>query len=454
MTKLTNHDAMTGYPADAIAHPAKSLFFQRRFLHMWLGQSFGALADNMNRQVLLIGVPFGTVALVGFENSDAAIPLIGALFPIAMLIGSMFGGQFAEKYETREMFRLTKIAELALMMLAALGLIINQGWFIVTALFGMGLQSAFFNPTRQSAMPKYLRRDELIRGNGLVNAGLYACILLGYGIGGALIAIEPRGSIYAAFVLMAFSGLGLAAVWHAPRAAATHPDLSIDWSGIRPALAMIRFTMSEAGVIRPLLGIALFYFASTAITVLLPIFCRDTLGADGSATTMIILLFAVGAGIGAIGSAILARNGTGLGLSTIGISLSCGFMIIVYFVSRTFDPVSDGPLLNATALFSQPNGIVLGALLCLSSVSMGLYLAPLQAAMQRRAPDERRARILAVGNMLYALAAMLGSLAVLGITQTALHPEQAFIIIALLLLATSAYMLRRHFTVPQGLYDE
>ena len=174
------------------------LFFQRRFFPMWLGQSLGALADNMNRQILAIGVTYGAIPLAGIADGQKAIPLIGAFFPIAMLLASPLGGQFAEKFETAFMFRRTKIMEVALMVIAALGLLFNAGWFVVFALFGMGLQSAFFNPVRQAAMPKYLSSDELVRGNGLCNAGLYVAILLGFGLGGFLIGNGDRGRELAA----------------------------------------------------------------------------------------------------------------------------------------------------------------------------------------------------------------------------------------------------------------
>jgi len=378
------------------------IFFTRRFLPMWLGQSFGALSDNMNRQVLLIGVPFGAVSLSGFESNDAAVPLIGALFPIAMLLGSMYGGQFAEKFETQMMFRRTKILEILLMLCAGYGLITDQGWFLVFALFGMGLQSSSFNPVRQSAMPKYLNPDELIRGNGLINAGLYACILLGYAIGGYMISIKPDNAPLAKFgflnefgitptaplltaiVLVMFSVLGYLTVWLAPKAAATNPDLKIDWSGFIPAFKMARYTFSEESVIRPIIGIALFYLVSTAVTVLLPIYSRDTLGADGTGVTIITFLFGVGAGIGAVIATIISRDNSGLKAATMGISLAAICTAAIYFTSLTFTPNPDGSLMNAQELFSKPQGILLAVLLCLNSIFMGIYLDRCQAFSSRR----------------------------------------------------------------------
>ena len=442
---------------------SRPLFFQRRFLPMWLGQSFGALADNMNRQVLLIGVPAGVVALSGFEKNPSAIPLIGMLFPIGMLLGCLFGGQFAEKFETSMMFRRTKVAEVILMFIAAMGLIINQGWFVMFALFAMGLQSAFFNPVRQSAMPKYLGTDELIRGNGLCNAGLYACIVLGFGIGGFLILAEGNGRTIAAIVLFAFSLTGFISILFAPQAPPTNPDHVIDWTGL-DTIKMIGTTMRDERVVRPLIGLALFYFISMIVTVLLPLFAQQTLQASISSVTVFMLLFAVGAGTGALISASLSRGRSGLGFATIGVSLAAivtaGVFIAAQMVVMPTDPdlltttIDDRVVMTTAALFSQPAGMIIGILLCLSSVFLGVYLAPLQAAIQRRAPAERRARVLAVGNMLFAIAAILGSIAVLLVTNSAITPNHAFLGVAIVLALIGAYMIFRRTQVPEGLFDE
>ncbi len=450
----------------------KPIFFTRRFLPMWLGQSFGALSDNMNRQVLIVGVPFGVVSLAGFDTIDAALPIIGALFPVAMLIGSMYGGQFAEKFETQMMFRRTKILEIVLMLFAAYGLITDQGWFLVLALFGMGLQSSSFNPVRQSAMPKYLETEELIRGNGLINAGLYGCILIGTGLGGYFIALKPDAALFEStrfiesfglastpksitgIVMVIFSILGYAFVWFAPKAAPTNPDLKIDWLAIPAAIKMVRFTFAEASVVRPLIGITLFYFVSTMVTIALPLYARDTLGTDALVVTFFMLAFAVGAGVGALVSAAISKGNSALRSATIGVTLAAICSAGIFILSLTFSPNLDGSLIESGEFVKTWRGILLLLLFFLCSVFLGIYLAPLQAAIQRRAPNDRRARILAVVNMSVAIAALLGSLSTLAITQTALRPEHSFIALSLMLGGVALYMMRRAKQVPDGLYDE
>ncbi|GAB4527758.1 MAG: hypothetical protein Kow00133_16660 [Amphiplicatus sp.] len=427
------------------------LFFQRRFLPMWTALCLGAFADNMLRQALIIGIAFGAVPVGGFSRPDDAIPVVGSLFAVAVLVFSSISGQVAERCETAMLFRRLKFIEVALMAGAAVGFFLNSGWLLVGVLFAMGAQSAFFSPARVGAMPKYLYTNELVRGNGFCNAGLYVSILTGLFMGGLLIA-EPGGGIKVGGVLFAASLLGWLAVLFAPPAAADAPDLKLDWNPLRQSGRIFGYAFSAAGVARPLLGVALFYFISTLVTVLAPLYARGPLGADEAVATAIMGLFAVGVGAGALAASSLAKRRSGLGFSALGVCLAGACSLLVYALTLALPP-AEAPR-GFDLFLDSPQGLALGAVLIVSAIAMGLYVVPLQAAMQRRAPSERRSRIMAAGNMANAVAAICGSLSVLFVTGGALAPHQAFLAVAFLQAAVAAYMLRRRGRVREGLYDE
>ena len=145
------------------------LFFQRRFLPMWSALALGAFTDNMLKQALSIALAYGIITAPLISNDDA-LPIIGSLFPAAMLLFSTIAGQLADKYETSFMFRRTKLAEFLLMILAGIGFLLGSSVILILALFLMGAQSAFFSPVRTSSMPKYLHANELVRGNAFAAA--------------------------------------------------------------------------------------------------------------------------------------------------------------------------------------------------------------------------------------------------------------------------------------------
>lgn len=419
---------------------------------MWTALSFGTFADNTLRQALLVGIPAGIITAPFFSNADNALPFIGALLPLAILIFSSVSGQLADKFETSLMFRRTKFAELLLMGLAAIAFATGTGWLAVAMLFGMGAQSAFFSPVRVGAMPKYLAADELVRGNGLCNAGLFSCILLGYMAGGALISTEG-GGLKVGLVLIGAATVGFFAALRAPFAAANAPDLKLSFNGVTQTIAMFRIVFSSRGVAPPLFGAAVFYLLSTAVTVIIPIYGRDALHATPLVWAALNGLFAIGAGIGAITAASLPKGRSGLSASTVAIACGGVTSFAIYFLTPLAAGTETSPI-GFGELFSSAAGIALVGVLILTSAFAGVYIAPLQAAMQRRAAPAVRARIMAAGAFANAAFAIPGSIALLAITMTGADPRLAFIAVGLAMLIIAAIMFHRKRTIAEGLYDE
>lgn len=432
--------------------PPPPLFLQRRFWPMWVALSFGTFSDNVLRQSLLIGVPYGVVPAPDFGKPDNAIPFIGALLPFAIMLFSPLGGQLADKYETSMMFRRTKLVEIVLMLIAAAAFMSGVGALAIFMLFAMGAQSAFFSPVRTNAMPKYLAPDELVRGNGLCNAGLYSFILFGYMVGGSLIVSEGGRSEVGA-VLVGASTIGWLAALRTLRAGANDPDLKIDFNWFAQTARMIGFVRDSRGVAPPLIGVAVFFLLSTAVTVITPLYARDSLNADAAVATVLNGLFAVGAGLGAIFAAGLAKGRSGLGYSAASVGAAGLFSLLIAFLTP-LAARSGGDVLSARELMMTAPGLMLVVLFIATSALMGVYIAPLQAAVQRRAPAIVRARIMAAGTLANAAFAIPGSLATFAITNSGADPSLAFYAIAAAMLSIAAVMLHRQRTFADGLYDE
>ncbi len=428
------------------------LFFQRRFLPMWTALSFGTFADNTLRQALLIGIPAGVISAPLFANPDDAIPVIGTLLPLAILIFSSISGQLADKYETSMMFRRTKSTELVLMVTAGAAFIFGWGALAIAMLFAMGAQSAFFSPVRVSAMPKYLAANELVRGNGLCNAGLFSFILLGYLAGGVMI-VQPQGGVMVGATLIGAASVGLAAAFLTPYAAANAPDLRLSANGFAQTVFMFRQVFIARGVAPPLFGVAVFYFLSTAVTVSIPLYGRDALNATPVVWAALNGIFAIGALLGALIAANLSKNTSGLGVSALAIAAG-GFMsVAIYFVTPLAAGTPEAPL-TLGGLFSSSGGRILLSTLILTAALSGVYIAPLQAAMQRRAPREVRARIMAASAFANAAFAIPGSLSILAITRTGADPRLAFVAVGAIMFSIAGIMFYRKKTHAKGLYDE
>ncbi len=419
---------------------------------MWVALSFGTFADNTLRQALLIGVPAGLINVPFFADADNAIPYIGALLPLAILLFSSVSGQLADKYETSMMFRRTKFMEVVLMSVAALAFAFGNGMLAIAMLFAMGAQSAFFSPVRVGAMPKYLYTDELVRGNGLCNAGLFTFILLGYTAGGLLI-IQENGGRAVGVALVASACIGWLASLRTPFSAANDPALKLNFNGAAQTVAMFRLAFQSRGVAPALIGVGVFYFLSTAVTVAVPLYGRDSLHAEPFVWTVLNGLFAIGAMIGAVSAASLAKGRTGFGFSTAAI-LGAGLMSFAIVAVTPFAAGAPEAPLTVTGLFTSAAGLALVLFFVATSALSGVYIAPLQAAMQRRAPAPIRARILAASIFANAAFAIPGSLSILAITGSKIDPALVFAGVGAAMILIGAVMIRRWRTLPEGLYEE
>ena len=428
-------------PRNSAADSARPLFFQQRFWPVWWTLSLGTFADNTLRQALLVGIPYGIVKVSFFDNPDDAMPVIGALFPAAIMLFTPLSGQLADKYETSMMFRRTKFAEIILMVVAAGAFITGNGILAVAMLFFMGAQSAFYSPVRVSSMPKYLAPDELLRGAGLCNAGLFGFILLGYAVGGFLIVSEG-GGVKVGITLIAAAFIGWLASLRTLPAAANAPSLKLSFNWFTQCYRMFRFVFDAPGVAAPLLGVSAFYFLTTAVTVIVPLFARDALNADAQTATVLNVLFAIGAGMGAIYAASLSKKTDGLKHSTIAVILAGTISIAITLVAPILSADTTNPF-TVNKLFTTTLGWFITGSFVSTSALMGVYIAPLQAAVQRRAPPETRARIMAAMVFASALFAIPGSLAILFITRTGARPELTFIAVGIGMICIGVTMIYR-----------
>ena len=60
------------------------------------------------------------------------------------------------------------------MALAATGFLLGSMPVLFAVLFGLGVQATFFSPLKYSILPALLAEDELVAGNGLVEAGTFS----------------------------------------------------------------------------------------------------------------------------------------------------------------------------------------------------------------------------------------------------------------------------------------
>ena len=387
---------------------ALSLMSQRRFLPVWMAQTFGAFNDNLLRWSLVVLAAYEGFTVFGLPRQEMA-PIAAVVFTLPLFLFSPIAGQFVDTLDRMKVMRAMKLLEIALMSIAALGFILDQPLLLLVALFLMGVQSAFFNPARQASMPTLLTADELVTGNGLISGAVNVAILVA-AILASLLVGQDNGVTVISGLLIGFAIIGwLGLMWgvEAPASAERKP---VNLNIIGETWRIVRFMLQAPNVLRPMLGVAWFWTVAAALITLVPVFARDVLAGDTSVVALFQLLFTVSTALGALTAGLLDRGNEArpaVIIGALGMAL-CSAYLGVQTLPMQAQP--DAELMNAAQFIAEPSYWPIMAAMSASAVCGGLFLVPLQAMVQRRSDPERRGRLLAGGGMINGLGATVGPL--------------------------------------------
>lgn len=416
-------------------HSQTSLLTQRRFLPYFVTQFFGAFNDNIFKNVLLLLVAFaGSGALP--LSSDLFINLAAGLFILPFFLFSASAGVLADKYEKSAFIRKVKLLEIAIMCVGALGFITESYGILLLILFLMGTQSAFFGPVKYALLPQQLTARELVPGNALVETGTFLAILLGT-LGAGVIASADYARYVAAGAVIVFALLGYLASRSIPPAPASAPDLTFRWRPIQLTRQTLAIARSDRTIFQSMMAISWFWFLGAAYLTQFPNFTKLFLNGTESSVSFLLALFSVGIAAGSLACDKMSGHRIDVGIVPIG---SLGISLFGYLMASSIP--------DTLPVFQQFSEFVsyaplwpLYVYLLLLGISGGIFIVPLYALMQQRAPENQRARVIAALNIYNSLF-MVGS-AVLGIvclTVLELTIVQLFIVLSVMNILMAAYL--------------
>ena len=412
------------------------LLGQRRFAPFFVTQFLGALNDNVFRNGLVILVTFQGALVLNMNHSQLA-NTAGALFILPYFLFSATAGQIADKYEKSMLMRRVKSLEIGLMLIAAAALWTESYPMLLVVLFLMGCQSTLFGPVKFAYLPQQLMPGELIGGNALVGAGTFVAIILGLIIGGLTVAVDPSKHSLLAFSLVGIALFGYIASRQVPITAAADPDLKIRTNAWTETWRIIGYAREDRTVFLSILGISWFWFFGSAMTLQIPAYTLDILRGNEAVTTMLLVAFAVGVGIGSLLCERMSDHRIELGLvpfGSIGLSL---FAIDLYFVQ----PEAFGsPVTTITEFLARPGSWHLLADLALLGAFGGFYSVPLYALIQRRSKRQHLSRIIAANNIINAIFMVAASLMSILLLNAGVSIPQLFLIIAGLNIIVAIYI--------------
>lgn len=375
-----------------------ALLRQKRFAPFFWTQFLGAGNDNVFK--------FAFTVLVTYQLQVAWLPpalaglVIGALFILPYVLFSATSGQLADHWEKSRLMRLVKNLEIAIMLLAAYGFWAGHAGVLLGCTFLMGLHSTLFGPVKFAYLPQVLAEHELVGGNGMVEMGTFVAILLGNMLGGLLVALPQVGREAVSLVCVLLAVLGRWAAGRVPHTPALGSPLRMNWNPVSETVRNLRLAAQDPVVFRSLLAISWMWFFGAVFLSQFPSYARDVLHGDEQVASLLLVVFSLGIGAGALWCEGLSRQKVEIGLVPLGAIGMSVFAVDLYFASRALPAA---PLMGVKDFVAAPAHWRVMADLALLSLFTGLYSVPMYALIQQRSQASHRARIIAANNILNAL---------------------------------------------------
>jgi MFS family permease len=383
-----------------------SLLKSRRFAPLFLCQFLSAFNDNFVRNLLAMLILFG----LGETRAGALITLAIGIYILPAILLSGLAGEIADSHDKALIVRRLKLAEIFIQMIAAAGIWLASLACLYAALFGLGVIAALFTPLKYGLLRDHLKPHELVTGNALVEAATFLAILLGLVFGG-LAASHERTPLEVTAPLMFIAIASYATSLAIPPTLAAAPLLRAGanlWLSTRDVLTEIwrePFLKSAAQ------ATSWFWLTGAVALALVPVAVRRATHGGLDVEVAITALFAVGIGIGSLGTAMLSRGRIRLAMAPIG-ALGMAACLVDLALVHGLTPVATAAHeVGLEEFFTQARGLHIAAGVIALAAAGGLYIVPIFTALQFHAPHERLARTIAGANVLTSIYIVAGSLA-------------------------------------------
>ena len=388
------------------------------FWSLILTQFQGAFSDNAFRLLVIFLVAGSELS----QGRKEGVLLIGALFSLPFVLFSMTGGYFADRFSKRDVTIRTKLFEVAVMLLALIGLATDSLAIKVAAVFLMSVQSAIFGPSKYGLLPELLPEKRLSWGNGILELGTFLAIITGTIMGGFL-AENLEGSQYlSGLILIGLALLGLVTSLGIKKVPAANPAKKFRINLLGDLAMQIRLIRQDRVLFLAIFGNAYFWFLAEFFRYNILFYGIEVLKVSETQNSLLLASVAIGIGSGSLAAGYLSGSKIEYGLIPLGALGLTVFSGLLSWEGLTFWEVAGS--------------------LALLGFSSGFFLVPINALIQHRPASSQKGGVIAAGSIIAFLGILLSSgvyylVSVIG----GFSPPTIFLISAVFTIGATIYVL-------------
>lgn len=448
------------------------LLRQRRFLPLFATQLLNAFNDNLFKNAMVLFVVY---SVYNSEEAEAQFSAIASgLFILPFFVLSALSGQLADMRDKAVIIRWVKAAEIFIMLVGATGLLMAwQGLLtqvmaiplMLLALFAMGVHSTFFGPIKYAILPQHLKKDEVLAGTGLVEAGTYIAILAGTILAG-FVDVEV-----AALLVVVTALVGYATSRHVPPAPPLITEdersfesldnlgrLSRKATGFRRGLMLLPTffywtvgssvklivrTMQQREVFYAILAISFFWTIGAVLFIQFPPLAKNVLFASKEVASLFLVIFSIGVAIGSVAINALLKGHVSARYAPVSVLFMGAFVALFWFVCHEWTAaVRSEELMNVGQFLAQPLAPFVLITLLLIAIAGGMFVVPLYAFLTTKCDPSVASRMVAANNIVNSGAMVVGSLMAAGLSAAGVPIVEQLLLSAIMCLV-SAWLGRR-----------
>ncbi|HEX8222800.1 MAG TPA: MFS transporter [Allosphingosinicella sp.] len=399
------------------------LLRRRRFLPLFVTQFLGAFNDNLFKTAMVILVTYYVYSDPTKEATFNAVA--GAVFILPFFLFSALAGQLADSSDKARIIRIVKTAEIAIMVFGAAGLLLHNIPLMLLALFAMGVHSSFFGPIKYAVLPQHLRKDEVLAGTGLVEAGTYIAILMGTIAGGL---VKPPVAAAGVLLVALVGWLAGRQVPPAPPEADA-PVAKMDWHIIRASIRLVSATLHIPRLFLAIVCISFFWMMGAILAAQFPPLVKNVFHANEQVATLFLAIFSVGVGLGSV---LINRllKGRVLAKYSPAAAIAMGLFICHLYYNARGWPTGGGELIDVGTFILNPKAEWVMFDLFGVAVSGGMFVVPLYAFLTTTVPKSETARTVAANNIVNSGGMVLAALVLSAMVQMGVSVEETLLLVA------------------------
>ena len=410
----------------------------RRFLPLFVTQLLGAFNDNLFKNAMILYVVYSVYNSEAEEAKFSAIA--SALFVIPFVTLSALAGQLADMRDKARIIRIVKLCEIPIMLVGGAGLVLAwQGIAVQTvaiplmlaALFAMGVHSTFFGPIKYAILPQHLRKEEVLAGTGIVEAGTYIAILFGTILAG-WIEVE-----WAALGVVVTAVVGYVTGRQVPPAQPLAAPEPLDFNPLRSSIRLVRHTLHDRRVFLAIMAISFFWTIGSVLFIQFPPLAKNVLFASKQVASLFLVIFSIGVAIGSMSINALLKGTVSARYAPASVLVMAVFVVLFHLVCRVWDPGMDGELLDVADFVALPLAVPLLLTLLGIAIAGGMFVVPLYAFLTTFVDTSETARTIAANNIVNSGAMVIGSLCAVGLSALAIPVVEQLLLVAAMCLGSA-----------------